>query len=121
MKKITINPSFLSKNGQGQRRRKVTKAGLWTTHEVDQDPLKIGKRYATRVAGSARTYGMANGYDHLEAVDFMYGEGIIPGAGAVIKDALSGKTVAVARIADAMAYKIAAIRRGVELEVYNVA
>ena len=52
MKKIKVTPSDLSENGRVQH--KVSKAGLWTAHEVDQDPLKIGKRYATRVAGSAR-------------------------------------------------------------------
>ena len=115
---IKVTDANLS--GNGTVIRKVDKSTLWTKHTVDQQAGLIRKRYGTRSAGAYKQYGMAYGYDHLTALDFMRGVGYIPGAGAVVINALNGSTVAVARIADAMAYRIAALRRGVLLEVYNV-
>jgi hypothetical protein len=119
MKKIKVAPRDLSNNGKVQR--KVAKSTLYARHEVDQDAGLVGKRYATRTAGSTRQYGMANGYDHLEAVDFLFGAELIQSPIGCMKvvNGITGMAVGFAKPADAMAYKIAAMRRGIVLEVYN--
>lgn len=109
-------------SGNGTVIRKPTKSVLWNRHDVDQQAGLIRKRYGTRSAGAYKQYGMANGYAHFVPRDFLYGVGLwaeTPGF-ASIKSPLIDDVIGWAPITEALAYRIAALRRGVVLEVYNV-
>lgn len=108
-------------SGNGTVIRKPTKSVLWNRHDVDQQAGLIRKRYGTRSAGAYKQYGMANNYADLVARDFVYGVDLWAKTHgfASITSTLTGDVLGYAPITEAMAYRIAALRRGVVLEVYN--
>jgi len=122
MKRIKVADTDLSRNGTVQR--KPVKAELWTKHEVDQGAGRVGRRYATRTAGSLAQYGMANDLDHMDTTDFLFGNGTYcagQGKHAALRDSVGDRVVGYLPIQEAVAYRIAAARRGVTLEVlYDV-
>lgn len=96
------------------------KSRRWRDRDIDRTAGLYGRRHATRVAGSSRQYGLANIFSGLSALDFMSGRGVtITDDKSHIVCALSGELIAHAPIAECVAYRIAAARRGVTLIVYN--
>ena len=120
-RKMRVVPSDLSRNGTVQR--KVTKSELWADHDCDMNPRNWGRRLATRGAVCASLqYGMANLYGAYMAVDFMWGESLWDAPiddGWRVVNVMTGKTIGYAQCHEALAYRIAAARTGVTLEVYN--
>ena len=122
MKRLKVTDSDLARNGTVQR--KPVKATLWARHEVDQTAGLVGKRRATRTTGSRRQYGLANSFDCFDTSDFLFGCGTLDegqGNHAAIRDSIGDRVVGWLPISEAVAYRIAAARRGVVLEVlYDV-
>jgi len=115
---LKVAGTDLSRNGTV--RRKPVKADLWAKHAVDQDAGRVGRRYATRHAGSTAQYGMANALDHMDTEDFLHGDETYPEyekGDAVLRSALNDEVLGWLPLQEAMAYKIAAARRGVVVEV----
>ena len=72
------------------------------------------------VAGFAGQFGKANGYREMSALDFLEGRNIIFQYGGYrIYNPLGGVNIGWASPQDACAYKIAADRVGVLLEIYS--
>lgn len=118
MRKLRVADTDLSRNGTVAR--KPVKAELWTKHAVDQDAGRVGRRYSKRHAGSLAQYGIANSFDDMDHLDFLYGNGTYcegQGKHAAIRDAIGERVVGYLPITEAIAYRIAAKRRGIVLEV----
>ena len=121
---IKVKASDLKPSVKQVKGRKPRKSQLWAKHDIDLDPSVYGKRLHTRGPVCSKVqYGMANDLDELDTNDFYTGVGLYvqvqrPGDWRII-NVLSGETLGYAHCHEALAYRIAAARVGVTLEVYD--